>query len=85
MILFQHPEGTAMGSEVKGAEGGGDPLSLGDNLQLNMDDAAKVKLSNNVFYDRLSLMTKNSGPQRVVVQNRFCCIHQIPKYCRYFT
>ena len=43
MILFQHPEGTAMGSEVKGAEGGGDPLSLGDNLQLNMDDAAKVK------------------------------------------
>ena len=34
-----------MGSEVKGAEGGGDALSLGENIQLNMDDAAKVKLS----------------------------------------
>ena len=34
-----------MGSEVKGAEGGRDALSLGDNIQLNMDDAAKVKLS----------------------------------------
>ena len=34
-----------MGSQVKGAEGSGDPLSLGDNLQLNMDDAAKVSFT----------------------------------------
>ena len=44
-IISAPPATCTMGSEVKGAEGGGDALSLGDNIQLNMDDAAKVKHS----------------------------------------